>query len=241
MKSADRTLSVFEGFAKLGRPATLSELARELAIPVSSCSGLLHRLEERGYLEAVEPRGTWFPTSRLLQVARTIAEHDPLTARMTPIMERLRDDTGETVVLAKRRDMQVVYLHVVESRGTIRYVASVGDLRPLHASSLGRALLSRMPDDQRLQLLRRLSFKRLTAKTLASAAALEAAIQKGRERGWFANFGESVPDLYAIARPLGFQGGDYAIALIGPSRRIEENQIRLAAALQKVCRSLEDR
>ena len=241
MKSADRTLRLFEGYAELGRPCTLSELARFLEIPVSSCSGLLKTLEERGYLRAAEPRGTWFPTNRLLQVARNIADHDPLTARVSPLLEKLRDETGESVVLAKRRDTRVVYLDVVESRSTIRYVANVGDLRPLHASSLGRAILSRMPDDERAALLGRLTFDRLTAKTLSSARALEAAVQAGRERGWYENFGESVSDLYAIARPITVDGNHYAIAVIGPSRRIEENQRRHAAALERVCKSLERR
>lgn len=239
MKSADRTLRLFEGFAELGRPSTLSELARFLEIPVSSCSGLLRALEERGYLRLAEPRGTWFPTNRLLQVARTIASHDPLTARVSPLLEKLRDETGESVVLARRRDLQVAYVDVVESRSTIRYVANVGDLRPLHASSLGRALLSRMPDEERARLLKRLTFGRLTGKTLGSARALEAAVRAGRKRGWYANFGESVADLYAIAKPFTADGNDYAIAVIGPSRRIEENQRRHVAALEKVCKALD--
>ena len=238
MKSADRTLDVFEGFAKLGRPATLSELARELDIPVSSCSGLLRRLEERGYLEAVE-RGTWFPTHRLLHVARTIADHDPLIARVAPVMERLRDATGETVALARRRDTEVVYLAVAESRSAIRYVASAGEVRPLHASSLGRALMSRMPAEARAQLLKRIAFPRLTPKTLTSARAIEAAIDQGRAAGWFANFGESVPDLYAIACPFSAKGGEYALAVIGPGRRIEDNEHRIGTALRKACAALE--
>lgn len=241
MKSADRTLRLFEGFAELGRPATLSEMARLLKIPVSSCSGLLKALEERGYLYAVEPRSTYFPTNRLMQVARTIAEHDPLISRISPLLQKLRDETGESIVLAKRRDKDVLFLDVIESRSSIRYVANVGDLRPLHASSLGQALLSRMPDGERAQLLDRLDYRRLTAKTLATPRALQGAIRKALERGWFANFGESVADLYAIARPVTVDGIDYAIAVIGPGGRIEENQRRHAASLEKVCRQLDGR
>jgi DNA-binding IclR family transcriptional regulator len=240
MKTADRTLRVFEGFSELGRPASLSELARYLEIPVSSCSGLLRALEERGYLYAVEPRSTYFPTNRLLRVARNIAEHDPLNAKVGPVLERLRDESGETTVFAKRRDTQVLYLDVVESRSTIRYVAQVGETRELHASSIGRALLSLLPDDERGRLLKRLKYKRLTPTTLTTPKALEAAIAAGRARGAHMNFGESVPDLYAIARPVVIDGNDYAIAVIGPGSRIEENQKRHVASLGKACRSLGD-
>lgn len=240
MKTADRTLRVFEGFSELGRPATLSDLARYLSIPVSSCYGLLRALEERGYVYAVEPRSTYFPTARLLQVARRIAESDPLGAKVAPALQKLRDETGETVVLAKRRDTQVVYLDVLESPSTIRYVARVGEVRELHASSLGRALLSLVPAAERAGLLKRLEYRRLTPKTLMSPKALEAAIAAGAERGVFLNFGESVPDLYAIARPLVIDGKVYAIAVIGPGNRIEGNQKRLIAALEKACRSIAD-
>lgn len=242
MKSntAERTLRVFEGFSEIGRPATLSELARYLEIPVSSCSGLLKTMERCGYLHAVEPRSTYYPTNRLLQVARGIADHDPLTSRIAPVLEQLRDETGETVVLAKRRDDKVLFLDVVESRSNIRYVAHVGEIRQLHASSLGKALLSVMPDAERSSVLKRLEFRRLTPKTLGTPKALETSIAADRRHGCYVNFGESVPDLYAIARPLIVDGKAYAIAVIGPGKRIEDNQKRVLAALAKACRAVPD-
>lgn len=236
--TADRTLRVFEGFSEIGRPATLSELARYLRIPVSSCSGLLKTLEQRGYLHTVEPRSTYYPTNRLLQVARGIADHDPLTSRISPILEKLRDETGETVVLAKRRDAKALFLDVVESRSNIRYVAQVGETRELHASSLGKAILSVMSDAERANLLNRIEFHRLTPKTLRTPKALETSIAADRHRGCYVNFGESVPDLYAIARPLIVDGRAYAIAVIGPGKRIEGNQKRLFAALEQACKAV---
>ena len=238
--SADRTLSVFECFSEIGRPATLSEVARHLQIPVSSCSGLLKTLEQRGYLHTVDSRSTYYPTNRLLQVARGIAEHDPLTSRIAPVLEKLRDETGETVILAKRRDADVLFLDVVESRNNIRFVTQVGETSLLHASSLGKALLSMMPDAERAKLLEGLDFRRLTAKTLRSARALEAAIAVDRRSGCYANFGESIADLYAIARPLTVNGKDYAIAVVGPGTRIEDNRVRLQAALARACKAASD-
>lgn len=237
--SADRTLRVFEGFSELGRPATLSELARHLGIPVSSCSGLLKTLERRGYLHTVEPRSTYYPTNRLLQVARGIADHDPLTSRIAPVLEQLRDETGETVVLAKRQDAKALFLDVVESRSNIRYVAQVGETRELHASSLGKALLSAMQEADRARLLKCIEFRRLTPKTLGTPKALEASIAADRHRGCYVNFGESVPDLYAIARPLIVDGRAYAIAVIGPGKRIQDSQKQLFAALEKACAAVQ--
>jgi len=60
---------------------------------------------------------------------------------------RLRDQTGETVLVGKRLDRQAVYLEVLESPHSIRYSPKVGEFRPLHASASGKALL-RLPSGE---------------------------------------------------------------------------------------------
>ena len=56
VKTAARTLDVFECFAEARRPLSLSELARAIEAPVSSCFALIRTLEDRGYLYAVGRR-----------------------------------------------------------------------------------------------------------------------------------------------------------------------------------------
>jgi DNA-binding IclR family transcriptional regulator len=231
---------VFEAFGELGRPATLSELARHLNIPVSSCLGLLRTLEGRRYVYAADgPRGAYYPTKRLLQVARSIADHDPISPAVNAAMERLRDESGETVVLAKLSGARVLYVDVVESYNSIRYVAQPGELRSLHASSNGRAMLAAMPAEQRAKLLRHIDYTRFTGKTLLTPEALEAAVASGAERGCYANFGESVEDLYAIARALRLDEKVYSLAVVGPSARLEERKGRHIDRLIEACAAIE--
>ena len=64
-----RTLDVFEVFAQQKRPLSLTELVRQLDIPVSSCHDVVRALEERGYLYEVRPRGGYYPTSRLFELS----------------------------------------------------------------------------------------------------------------------------------------------------------------------------
>jgi DNA-binding IclR family transcriptional regulator len=241
VKSADRTLSVFEAFADIGRPLSLSEVAREIGIPVSSCHGLLRALEDRGYMNCFEPRGTYFPTHRLLQVARAISDKDPISAGVRNELEKLRDETGETVVLAKRKELQVVFLEVFESNKQVRYVAQAGEVRDLHASSLGKALLAAMSVDERARVLKRIPYRRHTDKTIASSRALEEVIEAGLSAGTFTNFGESVEDLYAMARGVRIGGNVFAVAVIGPAVRIEKDEKRIASLLERACRAIGDK
>ena len=56
MKTADRTLDIFEAFAEAKRPLSLSEIARMIDSPVSSCHGLLRTLQKSGYMYALDVR-----------------------------------------------------------------------------------------------------------------------------------------------------------------------------------------
>src|SRR3546814_8707031 len=95
VKTAGRVIDLFEVFASLKRPATLSELSRNMEIPVSRCFNLLKTIENRGYLYAVKPRGGVYPTKRILELARVIAANDPIASRVSPVMQAWRDESGE--------------------------------------------------------------------------------------------------------------------------------------------------
>ncbi len=237
VKSAARVLDVIEAFATERRPLTLSELAKTLAIPAASCLELIRTLSGRGYLYEVERRGGFYPTGRLQAQAAVIAAHDPIVARASEALHDLRDRTGETVVLAKLRGHDVLYLDVVESRQSVRYIAEIGAVRPVQANSLGKALLSGLDRASRDDLLAGIDFPALTSRTL-DRAALEQDLAASGAKGWYCNLGESVPDLGAIARPLRL-ADSYAVSVAGPLARIEAALEAHAQALRETCETIE--
>ena len=239
VKSADRTLQILEAFAAAGEPLGIAELARRLAIPVSACYALLRTLELRGYLYELGLRKGWYPTLRWLQKARAVAEHDPMLARVTPLLETLGEATGETIVFGKRSGTEVVYLNVVESPHSIRYSAQVGDRKPLHSSSAGKALLGALPREERAALLDNLKLARVTPSTIVRRESLEKDLEAGAKRGWYATRGENVADVHALGAPVRIDGELYAVVVAGPAHRIEGALKTHAAALLRTARSLE--
>ena len=239
VKSAARVLDVIEAFAAERRPLTLSELAKVLAIPAASCLELIRTLSGRGYLYEVERRGGFYPSGRLHAQAAIIAAHDPVLARAAEALAALRDRTGETVVLAKLRGRDVLYLDVAESRQSVRYAAEIGAVRPVQANSLGKALLAGLDPAVREELLAGIDFRPLTGRTLGRAG-LERDLEASRRRGWYCNLGESVADLGAIARPLRL-ADSYAISVAGPLGRIEAALDAHAEALRETCEAIERR
>lgn len=233
VRTADRTLDIFESFAKRQRPITVSDLARELSLPTSTCFSLVRTLAERGFVYYLRPRGAFYPTRRLSQVAEAIAHHDPIAQHIQPFLEGLRDATGETVVLGKLQGLGVAYLAIVESRHAIRYTMSVGAVRELHASSIGKAILATMEAEPRERLLVQLKYPKLTEHTLRSRTQYEKSLEEGRKRGYWTNISESSPDLMGIALPVRIFGDLYGINLVGPKSRFDKSLKPYIEALKR--------
>ena len=231
VKSAGRTMELFEAFAKAQTPLSLSEIARALGAPASSCFNLIRALEGRGYLYLVEPKRL-YPTHRLFEVARTIAAREPWRDLLEPILTDLRDDTRETVILGKRHGNRVIYLEVFEGPQTIRYSARAGDLKPLHSSSIGKALLGMLERADLTELLKHLQLKQVTGATIVDRQQLIADLARSRRRGFFMTAGENVPDVLALSVGLRLNPDVYGIAIAGPMSRMREKLSEHISALK---------
>ncbi|KKL26958.1 hypothetical protein LCGC14_2390030 [marine sediment metagenome] len=120
--SSTRSVRLFEAFAKIGAPQSLSEISHLLDTPLSTCHGLVRALQDGGYLYSNRGTRQHYPTRRLLQIAETIASNDPVVKYFDRHMAALRDLTQETVILGAMQKDTVVYLNV--QRAPWRYQAT---------------------------------------------------------------------------------------------------------------------
>lgn len=239
VKTAARTLDLFEVFAAARGPLSLTELAQRIGSPISSCHALVRTLQARGYVYVLDERKRVYPTKRLLAVAQAIARHDPILERLSPILARLMKATGETAILGKRQAEWVTYLDVVEGVHTLRYTAAPGDTKPLHSSAIGKAMLGLLKEEELSRLLERLALPRVTERTLVDPSALRANLAEGRARGYFVTRGENVPDVMgiSIARRIGEE--PYGLAVAGPVARLEGRLDSFVAALKEAGAALD--
>lgn len=241
VKLVARTLELIELFAQTRRPMPLTELAQGLGAPMSSCLALVRTLVARGYLYEVRRRGGYYPTARLHALSALILAGDPWLEQVRPHLETLRDASNETVMLGKIQDGAVVFLDIVESTQPVHYAARPGERRPLHTSSVAKAILARLPEAERDGILALADFHRYTDRTLTTREALLADVDDVAARGWAANVDESVADLTGLAVPLDLGGEWYALCMAGPTSRVwpqhAQNVHHLQAAADAIRRS----
>jgi DNA-binding IclR family transcriptional regulator len=220
-KIVDRTLDFIELFAAERRPLSLSDIARLLGIPASSCHDVLRALLARGYLYEIGPRAGFYPTVRLFDLAKVITDHDPILQRAEVLLRKVRDTIDESVSLAKAGKSTVTYLLVFEPKHPLRFMVHVGNtVRSLHATSAGKAFLGSLPPDKFDAYLKTAKLTPMTPKTLRTKAELREDIEQSQRRGYFLNREESVEDATTVSARFRWNGADYIVTIAGPSSRM---------------------
>jgi DNA-binding IclR family transcriptional regulator len=239
-KIVSRTLDFLEIFAIHKRPLSSSEIARLLAIPASSCHDVLQALLERGYLYELTPRGGYYPTLRLYQTAKIIADHDPVPLRADAILRALRDKVDESILLAKVNGLDATYLLSIEPSHPLRFLATVGEnVRSLHATSAGKALLAGLSDQALNAYLKSANLASLTASTITSKSALREELVAGNRRGWFANREESQEGVTTLSARFVWTSATYIVTIAGPTSRLGPKLAKAADLLTSACKLLE--
>ncbi|CAM5451081.1 IclR family transcriptional regulator OS=Streptomyces fumanus OX=67302 GN=GCM10018772_64910 PE=4 SV=1 [Streptomyces fumanus] len=153
VKSAVRTVELLEYFA--GRPGmhSLAAVQEAVGYPKSSLYMLLRTLVELGWVET-DATGTRYGIGvRALLVGTSYIDGDEVVAAARPTLDRLSDDTTETIHLARLDGTNVVYLATRQSQHYLRPFTRVGRRLPADSTSLGKALLSTYSDQQVRKLL----------------------------------------------------------------------------------------
>lgn len=228
----EKLLDLFEAFARRKTPLTLTAMSGELAMPKSSVFNLIGTLVARGFLYETRPRGGYYPTRRMLDLARTVMEGDPYLQRIHGELERLAQDTGETALLAVRDRDEVIYIDVVESPAMIRYSVKVGDRRPLYTTSSGKAILTTYPQQERDRILQALPYHPHQDATLRSAEDLARNLETSLAQGWCEDRAETMQDVMGLAVPIFNGERRFGLAVAGPLYRMASRREELA---RQVC------
>jgi DNA-binding IclR family transcriptional regulator len=226
VKSAARVLEILELMSSGDRPRrSLGDIAATLSIPKSSLHGILRTMQSHGWVE-VDASGSLYSLGlSSLRTGTAYLEGDDVTALATPVLDRLADETGETVHLGRLDGVDVVYLAKRESRHALRMFSAVGRRLPAHATALGKAILATFNDDE---VLRRLNWplERLTESTIVEPEALLAELRTIRERGWSLDDGENASDIRCVAVALtSTRPGSDALSCSVPISRMDDARL----------------
>jgi IclR family KDG regulon transcriptional repressor len=226
MKTVAKAIRLLKMFSAEHEEWGASELGRAVEMDKVIVHRLLRALAEGGLLvQDGETRRYRLGPGLIALVHGNLGSMDlPSLAR--PHLERLRDETGETILLSVRRGDVVVVALPCESRQAVRVSAEVGDSVPMYCSASGRVFLAFGPPAlvEELNATRMLS---VTENTVTNRTEIAKLLVEIKRRGWSIDDEEIAVGVRAIAAPVFGPTGDVVccVALRAPSARLPRNEM----------------
>jgi IclR family acetate operon transcriptional repressor len=195
------------------QPIGVSDVARTAGLDKSAAQRLAVTLQAAGWLDKTGD-GRWRIAPDLIHLARRAAEGSMVTS-MRPVLEQLRDDTGETVILVTIEHDRLLVLDMAESRHALR-ISPSGRHLPLPRSSAVRAVAAHLPPHE-LAALRKID-PSLDDDILTDV----------RRNGWAINDREIVDDARVVGTAV--RRGDglplAAVIIAAPTSRMSLEDMR---------------
>jgi IclR family transcriptional regulator, KDG regulon repressor len=202
VKSANRALDIFELLAGESQGLTVSEISDKLGLARSSTHGLVRTLHRRGYLMEDGAR-RYHLGARLIQLGLNVADRLELRTAARAPLERLVAATHDTALLVVPEAGELLYVDkILSDARDVRTDPRVASRRPLHCSSLGKALLAALDDESVLAIIEGVGFERVTEYSLADPDSLLADLDRTRRRGYAVDQQEALLGVWCVGAPI---------------------------------------
>ncbi|MCE4027460.1 MULTISPECIES: IclR family transcriptional regulator [unclassified Microbacterium] len=220
VKSVSRVFDLLELIADAGGDATISQLSTAAELPLPTIHRLLRTLVAEGYARQLANR-RYALGPKLVRLGEVANRQFGLMAM--PQLKSLVARLGETANLATIDGDGVVYVSQAPSPHAMRMFTEVGGRAPLHSTSVGKAILAQLGDDQVREIITRAGMPHSTPRSLDTIDALLADLALSRERGYAVDDGEHEIGVRCFAMAVPNMPVLTAVSVSGPMSRVGED------------------
>jgi IclR family transcriptional regulator, KDG regulon repressor len=229
----DRAAQILDCFGFEHQELSVSEIGAKTNLHRSTAHRILMALEYNDLIQQNPENGKYRLGIKLFRLGHQAVSHLNLREICRPFLTRIMNETKETVHLAVLDEDQVLYLDKVEGPHALRMPSRVGRRIPTYCTSLGKAMLSCLDDQQVKNIFRNQVLRPYTANTLKTASQLLYDLRMIRKRGYSIDNEEIEIGLRCVGAPI----KDYTGAMVGaisaaaPSARLSGQKIHTVGRL----------
>jgi DNA-binding IclR family transcriptional regulator len=195
-----RAVHVLDALASRLSGWSLDELGDTLGINKASLVRILRTLEDERLVR--RDRDTYTLGPRVLDLSHGYLRGLELTDVARPFMERLAERTGQTVSLAIRDGLEIVYVAIERAQQDIGIQGEIGARHPANATALGKVLLADLAPDALKSELAGQELVRLTHRTISAPDALVRHLEGVRRDGYAIDDEERGIGIRCVAAPV---------------------------------------
>lgn len=215
--------------------ATLTRLATDLGLPISTTHRLLNAMVPFAFVELDSERRLYSLGLTIFQLSHRVALVQTLSELALPVMRRLTQVSGEQTLMSVLQGTEIVYLERVEGQHQIQNHAEVGQRGAVHSSAMGKSLIAFLPEAEQERLISQLKLERRGPNTITDRNRLRQELELTRARGFAINEEENEAGIRSIAVPvIGPRGRPIcSICLTSPVFRCSREELESYVPLLK--------
>lgn len=200
--STEKAFQVLHTFDGPQRHMTLADIARAANLDRSATQRLVYTLETLGYLKRIEGTRNYGLTSKVLQFSHSYLKANDLIDKASPYLLDISRNLGETTNLHELDGHEVVFVARFPGRHLINIDFVIGSRLPAYFTSSGTSILSVLPEQERLDLLKRTQLVPLTPFTTIDPDKLLERVRLAATRGYAIVMNESVMGDISVSAPI---------------------------------------
>ncbi len=197
MSTLANATEVLKLIARLRRDIGVMDVANELGLPKSSASRTLSQMAEHGFLERDPVTRAYRPGSVIMEASYHFRASHNTASLLEEALDALVRDSGFTGYINLLDGADSLVIQMRTGPGALQIYTPPGTRAPAHASSLGRAILSRLEDEEAVALVGERLARRF-GHAPRSRKELLARLDATRRAGWELSRGESVDNVAGI-------------------------------------------
>ena len=223
----DRAVQILGCFGFDHPELSVSEIGGKTRLHRSTAHRILMALEYNDLIRQNPENGKYRLGIKLFRLGHQAVSHLNLREISRPFLTRIMTDTKETVHLAVLDDNQVLYLDKVEGPHALRMPSRVGRCIPTYCTSLGKAMLSCLDDQDVKNIFREQVLKPYTPNTVKTPGHLLTELRMIRKRGYAVDNEEIEIGLRCVGAPIRDYSGTMvgAISVAAPAARLAGQKI----------------
>ena len=231
--------------AESRRHLSLTDLAVKLGYSKSTTHGLVHALMREGALVQGPDGHKLFLGPAVIDLAFSNWNYIKMVESVQPMLESLRDQIEETIVLGALIRRHILIMAAAEAVDPFRIAASPGTVLPLFAGAAGKVFHAAKTPREVIALIREKGLPRHTSRSIVDEGKYLAELEQVRTRRYSVDHGEYLEGVSAVAIALeNLTGPPMAVWAVGLSSsmvpdRIEKAIAIMAAAAEKLRTALE--
>lgn len=196
-----RGLEVLSCFNPSDRYLGNQEISRRTGLPKSTVSRLTFTLAELGYLNYSKAHNKYCLGNSVISLGYAKLAQMDIRRISRPLMQALAEHTQASVNLGIPDQLNMIYIDTYRNTSTFSVQLDVGSQIPIATTSMGRAYLCALPEEERAELM-----DQIHASNEENWQVIQEGIGKAQadylEFGYCMSLGNWRTEVHAVAVPL---------------------------------------